>query len=270
MVAPAYGRSANKGVLQMLSVQRLNQIVDLVNQNGVVTIDFLVDKLGVSEATVRRDLLGLDASGNLQKIRGGAISIQTTPSTEPSLNAKKHLHYDEKQRIARAAVKYINHGEKICLDSGTTTLELAKLCKDSPALTAVTNDFIIANELNANKNIETLFVGGMVRRDFYSTYGLFAEQMLSEISVTKTFLSADAVDAEQGIMSYAMDDVSVKKMMIKIAKEVFLLCDHSKFDSRALINISRLENIHTIIVGKELSGDILEKLKQNGKNVELV
>ncbi len=254
----------------MLSVERLNRIVDLVNKNGVVTIDFLIGELGVSDATVRRDILSLDATGAIKKTRGGAVSVGTGRSIEPTLNAKKFLHSNEKQRIATAALKYINRGEKVYLDSGTTVLELAKLCKDFSDLTVVTNDFIIANELNANKNIDTLFVGGMVRRDFYSTYGLFAEQMLSDISVTKTFLSVDAVDVRQGIMSYAMDDVSVKKLSIKIAKETFLLCDHSKFDSRALINISRLENIHTIIVGKELSENIVQELRHSGVRVELV
>ena len=124
-----------------------------------------------------------------------------------------------------------------------------------PDLTVVTNDLHIASEVSIFPNATLLMVGGVVRKGFNSTYGYFAEKMLGSISVNKTFLSIDAVDMEQGLLSYITDDTNIKKQYIKSGKEVILLCDHTKFQASAFINISQLDCIHRIIVGKELDGE---------------
>jgi len=90
-------------------------------------------------------------------------------------------------------------------------LELAKLITDDEPLTVVSNDIQIASEIAAYPDISLLLVGGMIRKGFCSSYGLFAEQMLRDITVNKIFLSVDAIDSDFGIMSYTMDDVNVKK-----------------------------------------------------------
>ena len=149
-------------------------------------------------------------------------------------------------------------------------MQLAKLVNDIPDLTVVTNDLHIASEVSIFPNATLLMVGGVVRKGFNSTYGYFAEKMLGSISVNKTFLSIDAVDMEQGLLSYITDDTNIKKQYIKSGKEVILLCDHTKFQASAFINISQLDCIHRIIVGKELDGEYVERLESMGIDVELV
>lgn len=173
--------------------------------------------------------------------------------------------------IAKAAREHISPGEKIILDSGTTVLELAKLVNDIPDLTVVTNDLHIASEVSIFPNATLLMVGGVVRKGFNSTYGYFAEKMLGSISVNKTFLSIDAVDMEQGLLSYITDDTNIKKQYIKSrAKRLFFSADHTKFQASAFINISQLDCIHRIIVGKELDGEYVERLESMGIDMELV
>lgn len=226
-------------------------------------------QLNISKATARRDIEELAGQGLVKKTRGGAISVSHV-SSEPSFISKKQSNADEKARIARAAKEHIAPSEKIILDSGTTVLELSKIIGDIPDLTVVTNDLYIANEVSMFSNVTLLIVGGVVRQGFNSTYGYFAERMLGSISVGKTFLSIDAVDIDQGLLSYITEDTNIKKLYIQSGKEVILLCDHSKFESSAFINISQLDCIDRIIVGKELDPAYVERLEGLGITVELV
>lgn len=256
----------------MLRAERHQAILDLVAKKGIIAIEDLMDALGSSKATARRDINELADRQLLLKIRGGAKAIVNTkpPVLEPSLLAKSLANIDEKQRIARAALRHIQLGGRIFLDSGTTVLELAKLLVDESDLTVVTNDIRIGAELTNNQKATVLFVGGMIRKGFSSTYGYYAEQMLNELSVNQMFFSVDAVDDDFNITSFTMDDISVKKIGLAQASERILLCDHSKFSMGALFNICSIANIDTIIVGKELDAQTIERLRHIGKNVEVV
>ncbi len=253
----------------MLKAERLQTIVEITNREKIVTSEEIMRQLNISKATARRDIEELAGQGLVQKTRGGAISVSHV-SSEPSFINKKQSNADEKARIARAAKEHICPNEKIILDSGTTVLELSKIIGDIPDLTVVTNDLFIAGEVSIFSNVTLLIVGGVVRQGFNSTYGYFAERMLDSISVGKTFLSIDAVDIDQGLLSYITEDTNIKKLYIKSGKEVILLCDHSKFHSSAFINISQLDCIDRIIVGRELDTAFVERLEALGITVELV
>ena len=228
--------------------------------------------------TVRRRVISEQTSATMRELmeytvtdgNGKNAAVKGYRVGGKSGTSQKLDSADEKARIAKAAREHISPGEKIILDSGTTVLELAKLVNDIPDLTVVTNDLHIASEVSIFPNATLLMVGGVVRKGFNSTYGYFAEKMLGSISVNKTFLSIDAVDMEQGLLSYITDDTNIKKQYIKSGKEVILLCDHTKFQASAFINISQLDCIHRIIVGKELDGEYVERLESMGIDVELV
>ena len=256
----------------MLRAERHKLITELVNTKGIVAIEDLMREANISKATARREINYLAEENRLVKIRGGAKAIDpsVSPSFEPSFRAKSMVNLEEKQRIAAAAKRHIQPGDKVILDSGTTVLELAKLLIDEQDMTIVTNDIRIASELTKNQTIDMLFVGGMIRKGFCSSYGYFAEAMLSDITVNRIFLSVDAIDSDFGIMSYTMDDVNVKKIGMANALQTILLCDHSKFSSRALFSIGSLECIDIIIVGGELDPAIVNRLRQLGKTLELV
>lgn len=255
----------------MLRAERHQLIVDFVNEKGIVAVEELMEEVKISKATARRDINDLAEQNLIAKIRGGAKSkTAEAVSREPSFVAKSLVNQDEKQRIAAAAIHLINNGDKLILDSGTTVLELAKLLHTKNDLIAVTNDIRIASEINSIPDISLLFVGGMIRKGFCSSYGFFAEAMLGDITVNKIFFSVDAIDSDFGIMSYTMDDVNVKKIGMTNALERILLCDHSKFSSRALFTIFSLDMVDTIVVGKELDEAIVHKLRQMGKNLVLV
>lgn len=255
----------------MLRDERHRLIVDFVNEKGIVALEEVMDSVHISKATARRDINDLAAQNLLIKIRGGAKSCnEDAPIVEPSFVAKSLVNAEEKQRIAAAALDLVSDGDKIMLDSGTTVLELAKLLHKKQRLTVVTNDIRIASEINDIPDLSLLLIGGMIRKGFCSSYGFFAESMLSDLTVDKLFFSVDAIDSEMGLMSYTMDDLNIKRIGMANSLNRILLCDHSKFTSRALFSVANLDNINTIIVGKELDEAIAHKLTLMGKSLILV
>lgn len=254
----------------MLRAERQNRIVDIINQKGIATIEDLMKEVNISKATARRDINELDSEKLIIKIRGGAKSIINSAPYEPSLTAKSLINADEKKRIALEAIKHICPEDHVILDSGTTVLEVAKLLNTFSNLTVVTNDIHIAAEVNTNSANNLIFIGGIIRKGFCSSYGYYAESMLKDLSVDKIFLSVDAIDADLGIMSYTMDDVNLKSIGMKNAKEVYLLCDHSKFCTHALFTVGLMDKITTIICGKELDPVIVDKFQKSGKEIILV
>jgi DeoR/GlpR family transcriptional regulator of sugar metabolism len=254
--------------MAILPAERLQLVIEVVNESKVVTIEDLCGRLNVSKATVRRDLKELEQKNKLIRTHGGALAI--SEQHEPPFLIRKSWHIEEKRRIAEAAYRLIKPGEAVILDSGTTAFELAKKLAMIENITVVTNDIIIAMELSTNKNIDLIVIGGKLRKDFYTLTGIFAETVLKNIRVDKYFIGADAVDLEFGLMNYNTEEIPIKKLMIAAAKEKIALCDHSKFESVALANICPLAAIDKIITGQELNPDIHERFTNAGVTFETV
>lgn len=255
----------------MLKEERQDLIVSIANEDEIILIDKLIEKIGASPATIRRDINELVKLGRIEKVRGGVMSCRRKANAEPSYLAKGRMNYEEKKRICKRAAEFVDHSSNIILDSGSTCLELAKLLSGRSGLSVVTNDLLIASEFAANgSNNSVIFAGGIIRRDYYASYGSFCEDILRQIHVQKAFMGADAIDIKRGLMSYTPDDVRVKQIMLEISDEVILLCDHTKFDDFAYISIGPLNKVDRIITGRELPKSKLSQLSDIGVEVELV
>ena len=254
----------------MTQIKRLESMREMVDRLGFATVKELSDSIGASEATIRRDIGRLDHSGILKKVPGGVMSLSRSVAIEPPLHARSTMNIDEKERIARAALKYVHDGEHIILDAGTTVLTLARLLGEVKNLTAITYDMQITAELSRFPEISLIMAGGILRRNFGSFYGYFTESVFREIHAERAFISCDALSAEMGIMSYTTDDIGVKRQIIKSASEIILLCDHSKLDVKTFMSIAPLSAIHRIIIGNELSGESRAALEATGVELEIV
>lgn len=254
----------------MLVAERQNKILEITNERGLVTLDELLEAVQCSRATIRRDINSLYDKGLVRKTHGGVMSINSGAIAEPPLRIKSGSNVDEKRRIAAHALSYLEKGEHVVFDSGTTILELAKLLDPVKPMTIVTYDLLVAMEVAKHSSIDLLMVGGILRKSYYSFYGYFAEEMLSRVRADKAFISADTVDLKEGLMSYTADDIAIKKRIIELSGEVFLLCDHSKFENRAFLNICSLSEVDHIITGKEINAKVLEQLQSMKIQVDLV
>jgi DeoR family fructose operon transcriptional repressor len=191
-------------------------------------------------------------------------------SYEPPFDVRKDFFYDEKQRIASAAIELVQENETLLLDSGTTVYELAKALMNKNNLYIATNDLNSAMLLSQNTDIELTVFGGALRKHHYSLNGYFTENMIRQIHADKVFLGVDAVDMNIGYMNFSVEEIQTKKLMIQASNEVIVLCDHSKFEKIAFVNICHFDEVDLVITGKEINRDILHKMEEMKINMMIV
>lgn len=249
----------------MLKGQRQAFIREELRKTGFVTLENLAAQMGSSYSTVRRDIDELAEAGALTRVHGGAVAT-SAPNTsyEPPFDVRRDLYDDEKSRIARVAHDLIRPNETILLSGGTTVLALAKTLKDISPLYIGTNDLISAMELSAAEGVDLMVFGGNLRKHHYSLNGYFTESMIRQIHADKVFIGVDAVDFNIGVMNFSAEEIQTKKDMIKASHQTIILCDHSKFERVAFINICQFSDVDTIITGKELCQDYAEKINELG------
>lgn len=251
----------------MIREQRISHIQQELSQKGIVSIAELTKTLQTSRSTIRRDLCDLEEQHALKCIRGGAVALSKQTAYEPSFNARQDLFMDEKRRIAQRAMECVLENATILLDSGTTVFELAKQLTHAKHLNIATNDLNSAMALSMNPDISLVVLGGSLRTSHYSMNGLFTEDMIRQLHADMAFISVDALDFETGLMGFSMEEMPTKRLMIRSAQRAIVLCDHSKFESVAFVNICPLCDVDMIITGREADPAILAKLEEQGITV---
>jgi DeoR family fructose operon transcriptional repressor len=245
----------------MFSDERKMKILHQLGTKQSVTVLELADNLHVSESTIRRDLQDLEEQGQLKRTHGGAVAKEVA-SFEPSLQEKVVHHPQEKSAIAHQAVSLIEEGETILLDSGTTTLEIAKALPDI-GITVVTNSQQIGQEISSLQKARLLFLGGELRPTTGSFVGPLTELLLSQINVDKLFLGANAVELNSGVTTPNTIEAATKKAMIRSAREVFLVADHSKLGQISLVKVCDFADLDGFLTDAPVSEDYASVFERN-------
>ena len=210
----------------------------------------LKDALGVSIATIRRDLSDLEARGLLKRMHGGAAIINQA-TRDYSTPVREGANVQEKARIGAAAAELVVEGDAVMIDSGTTTLQVAKHLATRRSLTFVTNGADILTELAASGAQDIHLIGGQYIDLNRSLGGPLAADGVRRFSVDKTILSVTAVDLDRGTIATATPQISaVQQAMIEIARTVIVVADHSKFQRSALSVIAPLQKIDHIVTNE--------------------
>lgn len=253
----------------MLNEERRRSILQLVQRDGRVLVKDLAKQFHTSEITIRKDLEVLDSQGAIHRTHGGALPVQAGALLDPTLREKEKLHRKEKIRIAAAAVKLVEEGQSVLLDSGTTTTAIARGLKDFKKLTVITNAINIAAEL-AGTHIEVILTGGTLRPNSFSLVGPVAEQTLRQLSADVLFLGVDGFDTRAGLFTPNLLEAQVNRGMVKVARKTVAVCDSSKFSRRSLCNIMPPSAVHQVITDKQISKSDLQALRDAGVTVTLV
>ena len=242
---------------------RRQQIMELLQAEGTVTVEDMCKKFGVSSATVRTDLTWLENMGQLKRTHGGAISASNgAAGFELTSLQKENQHVTEKEAIARIALQMIKPGDFIALDTGTTTLELARLLQDFSNITVVTYDIKIAEALEKNEGCNLLLLGGFIRHHFHCVTGKVALSMLDKLHLDKAFIGTNGVSLERGLSTPSMPVAEIKRKFCDIASEKIVLTDSSKIGREAFISFAGLEDIDVIITDSGVENEFLDKASQ--------
>ena len=239
--------------------KRQKAILSHLTQNGNVSVSELCQAYGVSEMTIRRDLNELQKQGLLKRTYGGAIP--TEPAFfEMSQRAKLSVYVEEKERIGQVCATIVNDGDVVVLDSGTTTLYVAKALK-CKSVTVITNDLFIASELLDCSNISLFVTGGELRRGTNNFYDAKAISFFEDIRGDILFLAVEGIDLSIGYTIPDLDEVPIKRKMIQSVRKTVVVSDHSKIGRNTMGVISKFSSEDILVTGEEAPKDLIDLLK---------
>lgn len=228
------------------NAERQARIMDMLRSHGRVEVLELARILQVSEHTVRRDLLALQAQGSLQRTHGGAVSLNTS---RLDLASRAATVPAAKAAIGRLAAGLVEPGQTLILDAGSTTLALAHALTARP-LTVITNSMDIAQVFAQDPQVQLALTGGSWQASHRALWGPAAEAMLDNCRADWAVPGACALDAVQGVTAIDEADASLKRRMISRARQTMILGDQSKQDGVAPFLVAEWRQVHTLVTDR--------------------
>lgn len=248
----------------MFALERQKHILEVLREEGSVSVNRLSKALFVTEETIRRDLEKLEKEDALMRTHGGAIPVD---NQEMSLEKRKQTNTAIKEKLARAAIRFILPGDTVFLDASTTTFFIARELKKMKKVTVVTNSLRILNELADVPDIKVISIGGLVSRN-QSLVGSQAVNCIKEnYYVNKMFFSSRGISINAGILESNEQECAIKQCMVANAKSKFYMFDRSKVGRIGLAKLAKFEEINHVIAEKNFSEELREKF--NEYNIEI-
>lgn len=227
--------------------ERRRRIAATLKLHGSVQAVALANLFGVSTQTIRKDLYYLEDHGIAARAYGGAIAAAAINVSEPPIEAKRAIHTDEKERIGRLAAAMIEPGDSVMLDSGTTTLQVARFLPDEEGITVVTSDFGVLAALTQKRHIKVIMLGGELRRKNMGFYGAKTVAALDGMLLDKLFLGVDGFDVERGITTHYEPEALLNRKMVETTRRIIAVTDTSKFGKVCLHRIIDVGEIDDLV-----------------------
>ena len=247
---------------------RRKQILALLEETGTLNVSELADRFGVSVVTIRKDLDDLEAEGLLQRTFGGAVFSHRSRFNRSFLE-RAQQHRQEKLAIAAAALDYVQDGDTIILDAGTTTLALAQALKEQVrAAFVITCSVPAALELSS-AGYDILLTGGMIRNKSLALLGRETLTIIERYRADKAFLGSTGFTAERGHSTPNPDDAQVKEALMRVADRTYVLVDSSKYGHNCLTSFARLRDVDLTITDGRLPRSHAKKLEAAGAKLRI-
>jgi DeoR family fructose operon transcriptional repressor len=245
-----------------LAAVRQERIHDILGQRRIARVEDLCRELGVSAATVRRDLAELDQRGQLQRVHGGAVSVQSRMD-EPGFEDKTALAAREKQGIAAAALKFIKPNDSIFLDGGSTVLALARLLAGNNSVTVVTNSVQVAGAFSA-AGPRMILLGGELRRLSQTFVGPLTRPLIDLLHIDTAFMGTIGLSDRHGLTTTDPREAQTKEMVIDHARQVVLLADSTKIGKVSFVRFSSLDRVDALITDAGADHGELRRFRKRG------
>ncbi|WP_078624120.1 DeoR/GlpR family DNA-binding transcription regulator [Streptomyces monomycini] len=246
---------------------RRKRIADRVLAEGQVSIEDLVQELGVSQMTVHRDLDSLEHQGWLRKVRGGATAAPNA-LFESNARWRGNEQVAAKEAICAAALAIAEPGQAVIIDDSSTALPLARSLASRGAYTVITNSLQVINELAEEPDIRVIALGGEYHAAFNAFLGMSTADIARSFRADVAFLSTSAVDNGH-CYHQAQENVLVKRALMAAARRKVLLVDHSKFGRQALYELAPLADFDLVISDEQLPQEERDALQSLGVRYEL-
>lgn len=246
----------------MLAELRHVEILQTLDHQGGVRVSDLSRRLGVTEETIRRDLIRLEQEGKVQRTHGGALPKTTDQAPHP-YQQRQLVEVDAKRAIAREAEIEIEEGDVIFMDGSTTAFQLARRFPDLRC-TVLTHSEPIFRELSNRNHVELVSTGGLYDRRHACFVGPLAEQMLTSVHVTKAIMGCKGLDFERGFSDASVRHMNLKRAVSRLADRVILLADHTKIDQRSKYFFAAIDEVDIVISDPKLTPEQRRALRACG------
>ena len=253
--------------IYMLPNQRRDKILELLKEDGSAKVINLAKVFKVTEVTIRQDLEKMEKDGLLFREHGGA-HLKNIEDQVRSLSLSHQDNLDKKERIAAKCLEYIESGDSIILDSGSTTTEIAKKLKGFKNLRVITNALNIAMMLGAESGIDLIVTGGEFKPPTLSLTGQKAADFFQGLNVQKLFLATAGLSLKAGLTYPSISDIVVKKAMIDAAETTYLVADSTKIGKSSFASLGALSLINYVITDSGISERNKELFEDN--EIELI
>jgi DeoR/GlpR family transcriptional regulator of sugar metabolism len=237
----------------VLAKQRQEVILERVRGHGGARVSDLVDLLGVSDMTIRRDIASLARKGLVARVHGGATSVTGRSADEPGFAVKSRLQTQEKAAIAAGAAALVSPGDSVAISGGTTTYAVALALHPVPGLTVVTNSVPVGDVLHstAREDRAVILTGG-VRTPSDALVGSVAVAALKTLHVDWLFLGVHGFDERAGLTTPNIEEAETDRALVASARRVVVVADSTKWGVVGLSSIARLDDVDVLVTDDDL------------------
>ncbi len=246
-------------------VERRSDILALLQKTGSHRVEALSQHFGVSAVTIRSDLNMLEQQGYITRSHGFAV-LNSRLIAELSVADKRNNYPELKQRIGKLAASLLKEGERVILDSGTTTKAIVNHINDLN-LTVLTNGLDVAMALVSCPNVEVRMTGGVLRKNAMSFSGVMADNNLQHYRFDKVFLGVDGFDLQKGVTTFNEQEAQLNRLMCDAADQVIVVADSSKFGQYSNFVICQANQIDVLVTDNKIPLSYQEYLENMGVQV---
>ncbi len=250
----------------MLKKERLMSIMEMIDRDEIITVSDLVESLGVSDMTVRRDLDELAEAGKLVRIHGGAQKIAVSGKEELSRNEKCELHGKEKQSVARKAASLIEPGETIYVGPGTTNELIAEYVDNVSSLRVVTNSLPVFERWNGKDGVEVIMIGGTYRAKSGAFVGGLTNSAIKDLKFARAFVGVNGIHDDR-MMTANAEEGMTQLAALNNAGLKFAVCDYHKLNRDDFYCFYSLYNMDAMITNGQLGRDSLRHYQEYTKMI---
>lgn len=245
----------------MLKQERLEKIVDIVDNQEVATVSGLAKRIGVSEMTIRRDLNELDGAGRLLRIHGGAQSVANSEATEKNFSEKREIHVPEKQAVAAKAAKIAQDGDTIYIGPGTT-LEFMAAKLNQKNLRIVTNSIPVFEAARNNPHqYDLVLAGGIYRYTSGACIGALSNYDLRSMGYDQAFVDVNGI-VNNSLMTANMEEGLTQRIALDHAVHKYVVTDKYKMGKNDFYEFYKLSDVDSLITNSDLAQKQVEFFSQ--------
>jgi DeoR/GlpR family transcriptional regulator of sugar metabolism len=247
----------------MLKKERQEFILHQLNLHNKILCADLSNKMGVSDDTIRRDLLELAQQDKIIKVHGGALS----KSFHTAFDREMVYNLEDKHIIAQKAAALVQSGMYILTSGGTSILEFAKSLDANLNATFFTCSLNAAIEFAHHPSIEVVMIGDKVSKDSMLTTGASAVQTIESVQADLCIMGINSLDTQFGLSENDWEVVQIKKAMIKASKKTICIGISEKLNSQQKIKVANLDEIDILITELDPNDPKLMPFKHKGLTI---